>query len=74
MYYKTLKEEIEDTALQRNNQDIAALRLIEFETEIESMTSFYPILRSFIRYSNQQIDGEKLATITVNKLKDLAEI
>jgi hypothetical protein len=74
MYYETLKEEIEYRESQLNQPDRATLNLIKYEAEIESMTSFYPILRSFIRYSSQPIDGEKLAAITVNKLKELTEV
>lgn len=45
-----------------------------FEEEITSMTSFYPILRSFIRYSSQVSDREYLATVTVKKLHELGEL
>lgn len=45
--------------------------LVEFEKEISTMTDIYSILRSFVRYSNQRTDKEKLIAITVKKIQEL---
>ena len=51
--------------------DEAANNLRKFEEEIKSMTEFYPVLRSFVRYSNQRTDKEKLSAIVLKKIQEL---
>ena len=54
-------------------QDKANYNLKRFEAEINSMTELYPVLRSFVRYSNQHTDKEKLAAIAIKKIHALSK-
>lgn len=54
------------------NKDIYTIE--RFETEVAPMTSFYPVLRSFIRYSSQYVDKEALAVATLKKINELTAI
>lgn len=45
----------------------------KFKKEISSMTELYPVLRSFVRYSNQRSDKEKLAAIAIKKINELSK-
>ena len=54
-------------------QSEAENNLKKFEAEIKSMTELYPVLRSFVRYSNQRTDKEKLAALTIKKIQELVE-
>ena len=53
-------------------QTEATNNLKKFEAEIKPMTDLYPVLRSFVRYSNQKTDKEKLAAIAIKKIQELA--
>jgi hypothetical protein len=53
--------------------DEASANLKKFAAEIKPMTELYPVLRSFVRYSNQRTDKEKLATIAIKKIQELSE-
>jgi hypothetical protein len=35
------------------------------------MTDLYPVLRSFVKYSNQKSDKEMLAAIAIGKIQEL---
>ena len=45
--------------------------LKKFAAEITPMTDIYPVLRSFVKYSNQKSDKEVLATIAISKIQEL---
>lgn len=45
--------------------------LAKFEAEIKNMKDLYPVLRSFVRYSNQRTDKEKLAAAAIKKIQEL---
>lgn len=54
--------------------DEANRNLKKFAAEIKPMTELYPVLRSFVRYSNQHTDKEKLAAVAIKKINELTEI
>ena len=54
-------------------QNEAENNLKKFEAEISSMTELYPVLRSFVRYSNQRTDKEKLAALAISKIQALSK-
>lgn len=53
-------------------QDEATRNLKKFAAEIRPMTDLYPVLRSFVRYSNQRTDKEKLAAVAIKKIQELS--
>jgi hypothetical protein len=52
-------------------QDEANQNVKKFAAEIKPMTELYPVLRSFVRYSNQRTDKERLAAIAIKKIQEL---
>ena len=54
-------------------QNEATSNLARFAAEISSMTELYPVLRSFVRYSNQRTDKEKLAELAIKKIQELSK-
>ena len=73
--YEVRVEELKNRKLaeKQAKQDEANYNLKKFEAEIESMTELYPVLRSFVRYSNQHTDKEKLAALVVKKIQALSK-
>lgn len=57
---------------QQAKLDEASANLKKFASEIKPMTELYPVLRSFVRYSNQRTDKEKLAAIAIKKIQELS--
>lgn len=53
--------------------DEANDNLRKFAAEIKPMTELYQVLRSFVRYSNQRTDKEKLAALAIKKIQELAD-
>lgn len=53
-------------------QEEASNNLKKFAAEIKPMTDLYPVLRSFVRYSNQHTDKEKLAAVAIKKIQELS--
>ena len=45
----------------------------KFEKEIESMSSIYQVLRSFIRYSSCTQDNELIAIAAVKKMQEILD-
>lgn len=45
----------------------------KFASEIKSMKELYPVLRSFVRYSNMKTNKEKLAAVAIKKIQELAK-
>ena len=41
------------------------------EREIKSMTDLYPVLNSFVKYSNKKSDKELLTAIAIGKIQEL---
>lgn len=74
MYYETLGEEIAYRRInkEQRKQTTAEFTLIRFEAEINAMYELSSVIRSFIRYSTQRIDTERLATIAVKRIEELA--
>jgi hypothetical protein len=56
----------------QKKQDEVNYNLKKFAEEIKPMTELYPVLRSFVRYSNQRTDKEKLAAIAIKKIQELS--
>jgi hypothetical protein len=52
-------------------QEEVSENLKKFEAEIKQMTDLYPVLRAFVKYSNQKSDKEMLAAIAIGKLQEL---
>ena len=52
-------------------QEEASETLKKFAAEIKPMTDLYPVLRSFVKYSNQKLDKEVLAAIAIGKIQEL---
>lgn len=52
-------------------QEEVSENLKKFTEEIKSMTDLYPVLRSFVKYSNQKTDKEVLAAIAIDKIQEL---
>jgi hypothetical protein len=71
--YEVRIEELKNRKIEelRARQDEVANNLKKFEAEIRPMTDLYPVLRSFVRYSNQRTDKEKLAAIAIKKIQKL---
>ena len=76
MYYETLREEIASRSLNKEQvtQATAEFNLIRFEAEINTMSELSSVIRSFIRYSTQRLDTERLATIAVKRIEELIEL
>jgi hypothetical protein len=55
-------------------QDEASQNLKKFTAEIKPMTDLCSVLRSFVRYSNQRTDKEKLAAVAIKKIQELSKI
>lgn len=73
--YEVRVEELKNRKLAEKQvkQDVANYNLQKFEAEIEPMTELYPVLRSFVRYSNQHSDKEKLAALVIEKIQALSK-
>ena len=56
----------------QEKQEEMNYNLEKFASEIKSMKELYPVLRSFVRYSNQRTDKEKLAAIAIKKIQELS--
>jgi hypothetical protein len=52
-------------------EEVVSENLKKFAEEIKPMTDIYPVLRSFVKYSNQKTDKEVLATIAISKIQEL---
>ena len=65
--YQILTEEVNQEEQKFNYS------LSDFESEIESMTCIYQVLRSFIRYSSRSQDSELIAICAVRKMQELSE-
>ena len=52
-------------------QEEVSENLRKFTEEIKPMTDLYPVLRSFVKYSNQKSDKELLAAIAIDKIQEL---
>lgn len=52
-------------------QEEVSENLKKFTEEIRPMTDIYPVLRSFVKYSNQKSDKEVLAAIAIDKIQEL---
>lgn len=52
-------------------QEEVSENLKKFAAEIKPMTELYPVLRSFVKYSNQKSDKEILAAIAIGKIQEL---
>jgi hypothetical protein len=52
-------------------QEEVSENLKKFTEEIKPMTDLYPVLRSFVKYSNQKSDKEMLAAIAIDKIQEL---
>ena len=52
-------------------QEEVSENLKKFTEEIKPMTDLYPVLRSFVKYSNQKTDKEVLAAIAIDKIQEL---
>ena len=74
--YEVRVEELKQRKLQELHakQDEANQNLKKFAAEIKPMTDLNPVLRSFVRYSNQRTDKEKLAAIAIKKIQELSKI
>jgi hypothetical protein len=74
--YEVRVEEVKQRKLEelKAKQDEATRNLKRFAAEIKPMTDLYPVLRSFVRYSNQHTDKEKLAAVAIKKIEELTEI
>jgi hypothetical protein len=74
--YEVRVEEVKQRKLKelKAKQDEATRNLKRFAAEIKPMTDLYPVLRSFVRYSNQHTDKEKLAAVAIKKIEELTEI
>lgn len=74
--YEVRVEELKQRKLDelKLKQDEATRNLKKFAAEIKSMTELYPVLRSFVRYSNQHTDKEKLAAVAIKKIQELTDI
>ena len=53
-------------------QDEVNRNIKKFAAEIKPMTDLYTVLRSYVRYSNQRTDKEKLAAIVIKKIQELS--
>jgi hypothetical protein len=71
--YEIRVEELRQRKLEelKAKQDKATQNLKKFAAEIKPMTDLYPVLRSFVRYSNQHTDKEKLAAVAIKKIQEL---
>ena len=72
--YEVRVEELKQRKFTEKQEKLneASKNLKKFEAEISSMTELYPVLRSFVRYSNQRTDKEKLAAIVIKKIQALS--
>ena len=52
-------------------EEVVNENLKKFTEEIKLMTDLYPVLRSFVKYSNQKSDKEVLTAIAINKIQEL---
>ena len=67
---------VEEAAQRQLNEHLArqeevSENLKKFAAEIRPMTDIYPVLRSFVKYSNQKSDKEMLAAIAIGKIQEL---
>ena len=71
--YEVRVEELKQRKFEEQHakQEEAANNLKKFAAEIKPMTELCPVLRSFVRYSNQHTDKEKLAAIAIKKIQEL---
>ena len=76
MAYEVRVEELKQRKFEelKAKQDEATKNLKKFAAEIKPMTELYPVLRSFVRYSNQHTDKEKLAAVAIKKIQELTDI
>ena len=73
--YEVRVEELKQRKLEelKLRQDEATRNLKKFAAEIRPMTDLFPVLRSFVRYSNMKTDKEKLAAVAIKKIQELVE-
>lgn len=71
--YEIYVEEAEQRQLTETlaRHDEVSQNLAKFTEEIKPMTDLYPVLRSFVKYSNRKSDKEMLATIVISKIQEL---
>ncbi len=67
---------VEEAAQRQLNEHLARQEEVsenikKFAAEIRPMTDIYPVLRSFVKYSNQKSDKEMLAAIAIGKIQEL---
>ena len=74
--YEVRVEELKQRKVEelKAKQDEATKNLKKFAAEIKPMTELYPVLRSFVRYSNQHTDKEKLAAVAIKKIQEISEL
>ena len=72
--YEVRIEELKQRKLEelKAKQDEASRNLAKFKAEIKPMTELSSVLRSFVRYSNQRTDKEKLAALVIKKIQELS--
>lgn len=72
--YEVRVEELKRRKLKEAQDKLeeANKNLRRFAAEIKPMTDLYSVLRSFVRYSNQHTDKEKLAAVAIKKINELS--